>query len=209
MVLSSPNLRKRLSPMVRHSHYPSGFTDDSRVCAHKQGLIRKYGLMICRQCFRERSSDIGFQKVPLEFGVGVDGRWIKLGGLVWEGCVHEWGWMSSGHRWHSDFSVVEFIMLSNYCSRLDVWIEGQSFDLRRYVCQGLLSRPPSILPLCPVSQIASRDQKRSIIWPKEDIIFQNPLWYLISISYSDRPIYMNIIPIYLLVPLHLVALCYP
>ena len=35
----------------------------SRVCAHKQGLIRKYGLMICRQCFRERSADIGFQKV--------------------------------------------------------------------------------------------------------------------------------------------------
>jgi small subunit ribosomal protein S29e len=35
----------------------------SRVCAHKQGLIRKYGLMICRQCFRERSADIGFKKV--------------------------------------------------------------------------------------------------------------------------------------------------
>jgi hypothetical protein len=34
----------------------------SRVCAHKQGLIRKYGLMICRQCFRERSADIGFHK---------------------------------------------------------------------------------------------------------------------------------------------------
>jgi ribosomal protein S14 len=37
--------------------------DRSRVCAHKQGLIRKYGLMICRQCFRERSADIGFKKV--------------------------------------------------------------------------------------------------------------------------------------------------
>ena len=50
-----------------------GVADDSRVCAHKQGLIRKYGLMICRQCFRERSSDIGFQKVPLEVGVSIDG----------------------------------------------------------------------------------------------------------------------------------------
>src|SRR5271154_6325469 len=38
----------------------------SRVCAHKQGLIRKYGLMICRQCFRERSADIGFQKVTFK-----------------------------------------------------------------------------------------------------------------------------------------------
>ncbi|KAK0257341.1 40S ribosomal protein S29 [Friedmanniomyces endolithicus] len=35
-----------------------------RVCTHPAGLIRKYGLNICRQCFREKSSDIGFTKVP-------------------------------------------------------------------------------------------------------------------------------------------------
>ena len=35
----------------------------SRVCTHKAGLIRKYGLNICRQCFREKASDIGFVKV--------------------------------------------------------------------------------------------------------------------------------------------------
>ena len=29
----------------------------------KAGLIRKYGLNICRQCFREKSQDIGFTKV--------------------------------------------------------------------------------------------------------------------------------------------------
>ncbi|TKA41448.1 hypothetical protein B0A54_06351 [Friedmanniomyces endolithicus] len=34
-----------------------------RVCTHPAGLIRKYGLNICRQCFREKSSDIGFTKV--------------------------------------------------------------------------------------------------------------------------------------------------
>ncbi|EJT97456.1 ribosomal protein S14 [Calocera viscosa TUFC12733] len=33
-----------------------------RVCAHQAGLIRKYGLDICRQCFREKSKDIGFVK---------------------------------------------------------------------------------------------------------------------------------------------------
>merc|ERR1712072_870606 len=33
-----------------------------RVCTHKAGLIRKYGLNICRQCFREKSTDIGFAK---------------------------------------------------------------------------------------------------------------------------------------------------
>jgi ribosomal protein S14 len=35
----------------------------SRVCTHQAGLIRKYGLNICRQCFREKSADIGFVKV--------------------------------------------------------------------------------------------------------------------------------------------------
>ena len=25
-----------------------------RVCGHRAGLIRKYGIMICRQCFREK-----------------------------------------------------------------------------------------------------------------------------------------------------------
>ncbi|ORZ26015.1 40S ribosomal protein S29 [Absidia repens] len=34
-----------------------------RVCAHQAGLIRKYNLNICRQCFREYANDIGFHKV--------------------------------------------------------------------------------------------------------------------------------------------------
>ncbi|KAJ3295090.1 40S ribosomal protein S29 [Borealophlyctis nickersoniae] len=38
------------------------FSPSSRVCAHQAGLIRKYGLNICRQCFREYSQDIGFIK---------------------------------------------------------------------------------------------------------------------------------------------------
>lgn len=35
----------------------------SRLCAHQAGLIRKYGLDLCRQCFREKSAAIGFVKV--------------------------------------------------------------------------------------------------------------------------------------------------
>ena len=35
----------------------------SRICANHWGLIRKYGLNICRQCFREYAKDIGFVKV--------------------------------------------------------------------------------------------------------------------------------------------------
>ncbi|CAI6100344.1 unnamed protein product [Clonostachys chloroleuca] len=34
-----------------------------RVCKHKAGLIRKYELNLCRQCFREKAKDIGFNKV--------------------------------------------------------------------------------------------------------------------------------------------------
>ncbi|TQS38834.1 hypothetical protein Golomagni_00653 [Golovinomyces magnicellulatus] len=34
-----------------------------RICTHRAGVIRKYGLDICRQCFREKASDIGFVKV--------------------------------------------------------------------------------------------------------------------------------------------------
>ncbi|KAJ5296088.1 hypothetical protein PENANT_c021G06101 [Penicillium antarcticum] len=46
---------------------------ECRVCSHRAGLIRKYGVWkpslaftlnmnICRQCFREKSTDIGFNK---------------------------------------------------------------------------------------------------------------------------------------------------
>ena len=34
-----------------------------RVCATTRGVIRKYGLMMCRRCFREKAVAIGFQKV--------------------------------------------------------------------------------------------------------------------------------------------------
>lgn len=35
----------------------------SRVCSNRHGLIRKYGLNMCRQCFRQYAKDIGFVKV--------------------------------------------------------------------------------------------------------------------------------------------------
>lgn len=33
-----------------------------RVCGNTHGIIRKYGLNICRQCFRQYAKDIGFVK---------------------------------------------------------------------------------------------------------------------------------------------------
>ncbi|KAL0925998.1 hypothetical protein M5K25_004378 [Dendrobium thyrsiflorum] len=34
----------------------------NRVCGNSHGLIRKYGLMCCRQCFRNNAKEIGFIK---------------------------------------------------------------------------------------------------------------------------------------------------
>ncbi|VDP83568.1 unnamed protein product [Echinostoma caproni] len=50
---------------IYHSH-PKNYGQGSRccrVCANKHGLIRKYGLNMCRQCFRMYASVIGFRKL--------------------------------------------------------------------------------------------------------------------------------------------------
>jgi small subunit ribosomal protein S29e len=33
-----------------------------RICGRHDGLIRKYDLNYCRQCFREHAREIGFKK---------------------------------------------------------------------------------------------------------------------------------------------------
>jgi len=33
-----------------------------RKCGRTGGMIRKYGLMYCRQCFREEAKKLGFEK---------------------------------------------------------------------------------------------------------------------------------------------------
>ncbi len=33
-----------------------------RICGNTRGLIRKYGLYVCRRCFREQAEKIGFRK---------------------------------------------------------------------------------------------------------------------------------------------------
>ena len=45
--------------------HPRLYGKDSRycrVCRNTHGLIRKYGLNICRKCFRERAHLIGFKQ---------------------------------------------------------------------------------------------------------------------------------------------------
>lgn len=52
-------------PHQQHSH-PRKYGKDSRACRvsnNPNGLIRKYGLNICRRAFREQADQIGFKKM--------------------------------------------------------------------------------------------------------------------------------------------------
>jgi len=33
-----------------------------RICKTTRGVIKKYGLVICRRCFKEVAEDLGFKK---------------------------------------------------------------------------------------------------------------------------------------------------
>lgn len=66
-VHSPPHLSNPSTPSYTHiQKVCANLIFFSRVCTHKAGLIRKYGVMLCRQCFREKSRDIGFLKVRLQ-----------------------------------------------------------------------------------------------------------------------------------------------
>ncbi|CAL1272041.1 unnamed protein product [Larinioides sclopetarius] len=42
-----------------------------RVCANHHGIIRKYGLNMCRRCFRQYAPDIGFKKADADHGFSI------------------------------------------------------------------------------------------------------------------------------------------
>ncbi|PNY01132.1 40S ribosomal protein s29-like, partial [Trifolium pratense] len=48
--------------VVYRSLLPSETPISFRVCGNSHGLIRKYGLMCCRQCFHSNAKEIGFIK---------------------------------------------------------------------------------------------------------------------------------------------------
>ncbi|WP_321420460.1 30S ribosomal protein S14 [uncultured Methanomethylovorans sp.] len=35
---------------------------ECKRCGRKQGLVSKYGIYLCRHCFREIAHDMGFEK---------------------------------------------------------------------------------------------------------------------------------------------------
>uniref|UniRef100_A0A8C0VX08 Small ribosomal subunit protein uS14 n=1 Tax=Castor canadensis TaxID=51338 RepID=A0A8C0VX08_CASCN len=52
-----------------------------RVCSNRHGLIRKYGLNMCRQCFRQYAKDIGFIKVR---GAAILRGVLRRGDGLWD-----------------------------------------------------------------------------------------------------------------------------
>ena len=33
-----------------------------KICGSTLGMVRKYGMQICRRCFREKAEELGFKK---------------------------------------------------------------------------------------------------------------------------------------------------
>lgn len=77
----------------------------SRVCGNSHGIIRKYGLMCCRQCFHSNAKEIGFIKVCSDFLMGrayniVNSFWLlTLNFVLILTCSTVKGlWRSNGKR---------------------------------------------------------------------------------------------------------------
>lgn len=49
--------------MARDHGEEIGRTTGCRRCGRSRGMIRRYSLRLCRQCFREVARDIGFKKL--------------------------------------------------------------------------------------------------------------------------------------------------
>jgi len=48
--------------MERSKKKFGGGANSCKRCGRKQGLVRKYDIYLCRQCFREIAYDMGFEK---------------------------------------------------------------------------------------------------------------------------------------------------
>jgi small subunit ribosomal protein S14 len=45
-----------------HASKRTGQRHDCQRCGREQGLVGKYDIWLCRQCFREVARDMGFKK---------------------------------------------------------------------------------------------------------------------------------------------------
>ncbi|XP_067890533.1 uncharacterized protein [Heterodontus francisci] len=63
--------------------FKSLFDRAGRVCVNRHGLIRRYGLNMCHQCFRRYVKDIGFVKSALQKKEYVEHSPARERVLVW------------------------------------------------------------------------------------------------------------------------------
>ncbi|WP_226010396.1 30S ribosomal protein S14 [Halomicrobium salinisoli] len=47
---------------AEHDDVPTGQIQECQRCGREQGLVGKYDIWLCRQCFREISRGMGFDK---------------------------------------------------------------------------------------------------------------------------------------------------
>ncbi|MHB8604260.1 MAG: 30S ribosomal protein S14 [Thermoplasmatota archaeon] len=48
--------------MPSHTLFGRGVANECTRCGRKRGFVRRYGLNLCRQCFREIAPTLGFRK---------------------------------------------------------------------------------------------------------------------------------------------------
>jgi len=53
-----PALRTSFQPKKKRAHGKENFR--CRKCGTTKGVIRKYGILLCRKCFREEAKRLGF-----------------------------------------------------------------------------------------------------------------------------------------------------
>lgn len=69
LLLPSTHIRQGLAQLVRSPRYSGALRQNAKLCSvvngekKKSGLIRKYGLNMSRQAFREKAADMGWVKV--------------------------------------------------------------------------------------------------------------------------------------------------
>ena len=48
--------------MVDHTIFGRGVANQCTRCGRKRGIVRRYQIFVCRQCFREVAPELGFKK---------------------------------------------------------------------------------------------------------------------------------------------------
>jgi small subunit ribosomal protein S14 len=59
---SEPGNQNERDVTGEHASPRTGDRHQCRRCGRKQGLVGKYDIFLCRQCFREVARDMGFRK---------------------------------------------------------------------------------------------------------------------------------------------------